>query len=353
MHLERLERDFDGSYPAMAEFIATGRTENLEGLIRECGEVKSALVRARIDPLTQAVNRVSWHQWLYNNLLMLCPELKGIDDLDDFEAAMLLRRAGDLLGKESVIVIYMDIALLNLANKDKHRHGDALIKLVANNIRKHLLFTDALNVDGAVSDCVCTRLSGDEFAIFLFNIPLELIERRLRNFTQGIQMDFESDPNVPAFVRYGIVPRADAGTASLKEACAIVSDILHGGDIARGGKSHRDLLVDTLKDLADIRAGVNKGLEHIQLVVSLINGFLLGDRKRYHALRPYVLKGTLGIGRIDLAQLVFSRIFGSESGFRKLLLSKVFKKLTNEVGVDELDRLILERALDVDWLPEE
>lgn len=110
------------------------------------------------------------------------------------------------------VLCYMDLNNLKHVNDTfGHAVGDAYIQALVDIVRRGIRKKDTL-----------ARIGGDEFLAVFLECPVELVQRKAREFATALRAAFPQDPlPVARSLSYGIVEAPAAGKLSLEELLAL------------------------------------------------------------------------------------------------------------------------------------
>lgn len=307
-------------YCMIEKFLQEGEIMN-----RDC--LRDEVRKLAQHPLTYFPVRGIWYVSLRRHLIDLGDALKETETSKERQIDFLQSIARQERGDNRVI-LFGDIALLTYANDLKHEYGDNLFCLVASHIRSFL------------GEFYWGSYGGDELVAFGDAESLEYVWKKISIFNTALG-DSDVTHCIPNFAEHKIKPRFNIGVATLSEACLLTASILDK-DLNVHEKDAYNLLVDTCLTVADIRTSVYKALGHIQLVLDL----LASDRARYNQLKPFILKGCIGISSVQLWQLFFIRKFCTSQVFEKKVLHRVLAIMKKRAR-SPCDVLITDVALSV------
>lgn len=319
-------------YPLIRHLIEKGVMMDTRDLRVEVMCMKVELEKSRYDDLTGFLLRGSWYTELQRTIIDAYAPLKDIEDADNEQAIALLMAAAYNLKHQDIFLVFGDVALLNFANALGERYGDALITMIVKLLNKYLIFSKVED------DGMWGRLGGDEFAGIYEGQSLLSIRHMISEFEENLGKCHVSEC-LPHFAEQGIIPRFNLGVATLEEACYLTATIIE----QEGGrdKNKMDLLMNMFVAIADGRSKINKGVNHISLVAKLLQGMFTGNQDRYWKLRPYILKGCLGVPVLQLWRFVIINTVCQKKIFENTVLKYVIHKMKKGVS-NSVDILIAE-----------
>ncbi|MDD5084347.1 MAG: hypothetical protein PHT88_05475 [Candidatus Moranbacteria bacterium] len=298
------------------------------GEISDEKHLRNEVRKLTLHYLTSFPVRGMWHAYLDKELWMTRTTLMDIErpkaDQINFLRAVASRGQSD-----TFVILFGDMALLTFANAIDHDYGDNLFHVVAKHLRESL------------GEFTWGSYGGDEFVAFGSADSVERVRESIDTFDVNLGNE-DVSKLIPNFTENGIKPRFNIGIATFSEACLLTADILEQ-DLNVQEKDVYRLFVSTYISLADMRSGIQKALGHIRLVMDLLES----DRERYRRLKPFILKGCIGISSVLLWKLILIRKCCARQAFEKILLTHVLA-IMRKRAKSPRDRLVTKAAL-VPW----
>lgn len=329
-------------YPLIAYLIENGVVMDTYNLQAEVFRMVNELEEGQYDHLTGFLLRGPWISAVKKSIIDAYNPLRDLNYANDIAAVALLSDAAHTLKYHDLALLFGDVAWLNFANTAGERYGDALIELIVRYLRRYItLEKDTVGVCNNIRG----RLGGDEFVILIKDHSSCSIRHNVDAFEKNLE-ECNVSEILPHFAEYKVFPRFNIGIATLEEACLLTVRVIEQG--LSKGKSPMDLLLNMFVAIADGRTKISKGMSHIPFVVSLLRG----SRERYVALKPYVLKGCVGVSGICLWKFVFIKTFCQKKTFDDAVLQYILQKIKKDGSKDPLNALIAEAVL-IPWKEKE